>query len=74
MIIVFLREKLDTNSESHSICPFILTPMGDPVDLAVLQESFRWVQSQMTDVPDNRTSQMAEFKQIEEVYKIIVFF
>ena len=32
------------------------------------------VQSQMTDVPDNRTSQMAEFKQIEEVYKIIVFF
>ena len=32
------------------------------------------VQSQMTDVPDNRTSQMAEFKRIEEVYKIIVFF
>ena len=32
------------------------------------------VQSEMTDVPDNRTSQIAEFKQIEEVYKIIVFF
>ena len=28
----------------------------------------------MTDVPDNRTSQMAEFKQTEEVYKITVFF
>ena len=34
----------------------------------------RRVQSQMTEVPDNRTSQMAEFKQIEEVYRIIVFF
>ena len=30
------------------------------------------MQSQMTDVPDNRTSQMAEFKQIEEVYKILL--
>ena len=32
------------------------------------------VLSQMTDVPDNRTSQMADFKQTEEVYKITVFF
>ena len=39
---------------------------------AHLQETV--VQSLMTDVPDNRTSQMAEFKQIEKVYKIIVFF
>ena len=31
------------------------------------------VLSQMTDVPDNRTSKMAEFKQTEEVYKITVF-
>ena len=28
----------------------------------------------MTDVPNNRTSQMAEFKQTEEVYRITVFF
>ena len=32
------------------------------------------VLSQMTDVPDNRTSQMAEFKQIEEVYNISIYF
>ena len=28
----------------------------------------------MTDVPDNRPYQMPEFKQIEDVHKIIVFF
>jgi len=32
------------------------------------------VQSQMIEVPDNRMSQIAEFKQTEEVYKITVFF
>ena len=32
------------------------------------------VQSQMIEVADNRMSQMDEFKQTEEVYKITVFF
>ena len=28
----------------------------------------------MTDVPDDRTSQMADFKQTEEFYNITIFF
>ena len=39
-----------------------------------ISEIYEMVQSQMTEVPDNRMSQMAEFKQTEEVYNIMVFF
>ena len=38
------------------------------------EETVAEVQSQMTEVPDNRSPRWPNFKQSEEVYNITVFF